>query len=123
MPCQCLDGSDNDNGSKNSGEITQNSAPYMAGETLELSEDPESKIEVKKPASDNEDKMEDSPVMGLLTSHKSLQPEAKGAQGNGNKGDITEGVIKKAIKKRASYFRANSEYTTLFLVVLAYIQS
>lgn len=115
---QCLEGGD-DNVSKSSGESLQNNVSSIKGEMEELSEGPESKNEVKKSNSGSEEKMEDSPVMGLLTAKKALRSEAEKTQGNGSKADITESMINKAIKKRAAYFRANSEYVYLYLLFLA----
>lgn len=53
--------------------------------------------------------MEDSPVLGLLNEQK---PETEEAEGNGKKAIPSETIIKKAIRKRASYVKANSEYAT-----------
>lgn len=72
---------------------------------------------VKEPSSDNEDKMEDSPVMGLLTVNEIIRSDAKTMKGDGDKADIAESAIVKAITKRASYFRANAEYVILFLMM------
>lgn len=91
----------------------------IKGEMEELSEGPQSKNEVKKSNSGSEEKMEDSPVMGLLTAKKALHSEDEKTQGNGSKADITESMINKAIKKRAAYFRANSEFVFLYLTFLA----
>ncbi|KAL3737350.1 hypothetical protein ACJRO7_026165 [Eucalyptus globulus] len=109
---ECLEGGD-DNASKSSGESLQNNVSSIKGEMEELSEGPQSKNEVKKSNSGSEEKLEDSPVMGLLTAKKALHSEAEKAQGNGSKASITESMINKAIKKRAAYFRANSEKVTM----------
>ncbi|KAI3442715.1 CHZ domain-containing protein [Psidium guajava] len=109
---ECLEGGD-DNASKSSGESLQNNVSSIKAEMEELSEGPQSKNEVKKSNSGSEEKMEDSPVMGLLTAKKALHSEDEKNQGNGNKADVTESMINKAIKKRAAYFRANSEKVTM----------
>ncbi|KAF8024971.1 hypothetical protein BT93_F1965 [Corymbia citriodora subsp. variegata] len=109
---ECLEGGD-DNASKSSGESLQNNVSSIKGEMEELSEGPQSKNDVKKSNSGSEEKMEDSPVMGLLTAKKALHSEAEKTQGNGSKASITEGMINKAMKKRAAYFRANSEKVTM----------
>ncbi|KAI6689398.1 hypothetical protein NL676_026226 [Syzygium grande] len=109
---ECLEGGD-DNASKSSGESLQNNVSSIKGEMEELSEGPQSKNEVKKSNSGSEEKMEDSPVMGLLTAKKALHSAAEKTQGNGSKANITESTINKAIKKRAAYFRANSEKVTM----------
>lgn len=55
--------------------------------------------------------MEDSPVMGLLTGHK---PKRKSEDPQGIENKVpSESTIKEAIRKRASYFRDNSEYVYL----------
>lgn len=53
---------------------------------------------------------EDSPVMGLLTGHKTTKVEREEAKGSENKEVPSESTIKKAIRKRSSYIKANSEY-------------
>ncbi|XP_048130022.1 glutamic acid-rich protein-like [Rhodamnia argentea] len=112
---ECLEGGD-DNASKSSGESLQNNVSSIKGEMEELSEGPQSKNEVKKSNSGSEEKMEDSPVMGLLTAKKALHSQDEKTQDNGRKADITERMINKAIKKRAAYFRANSEKVTMAVV-------
>lgn len=49
-------------------------------------------------------------MMGLMTTQKIIKADTKGTESNGNKGDITESTILKAIKKRAAYFKSNAEY-------------
>lgn len=56
--------------------------------------------------------MEDSPVLGLLNEEKPFKNETKEAGGNGKKAVPSETIIKKAIRNRASYVKANSEYAT-----------
>lgn len=56
--------------------------------------------------------MEDSPVLGLLKDQKAVKLETKEDKDNGRKVVPSETLIKKAIRKRAPYIRANSEYVT-----------
>jgi len=58
--------------------------------------------------------MEDSPVLGLLKEQKGGKQETKIAEGNGKKIVPNETLIKKAIKKRSSYLKANAEYVVDF---------
>ncbi|XP_028775000.1 uncharacterized protein DDB_G0283697 [Neltuma alba] len=72
-----------------------------------------SKKDVKTRCTDNEDKMEDSPVLGLLNEEKSVKLETKEAEGNDKNAIPSETMIKKAIRKRSSYVKANSEKVTM----------
>ena len=72
------------------------------------------KKDVKEASSEDEEKMEDSPVMGLLTEHKKTKVQTKKSQVVEKKKIPTESTIKEAVKKRASYLKANSEYVILF---------
>lgn len=54
--------------------------------------------------------MEDSPVLGLLKEQKGGKLETKKAEGNRKKTVPSEALIKKAIRKRSSYVKANAEY-------------
>ncbi|PNT37218.1 hypothetical protein POPTR_005G176400v4 [Populus trichocarpa] len=73
----------------------------------------ESKNNIKEPSSEEEEKMEDSPVMGLMTGKKTTKSKTKDAQANEIKEVPSEGSIKKAMMKRASYIKANSEEITM----------
>ena len=68
------------------------------------------KKDVKEAGSEDEEKMEDSPVMGLLTEHKKTKVQTKKSQVVEKKKIPTESTIKEAVKKRASYLKANSKY-------------
>lgn len=59
---------------------------------------------------EDEEKMEDSPVLGLLKEQKKVKPETKDDKGNGTKEVLSEALIKKAVRKRSSYIKANAEY-------------
>ncbi|KAF7816869.1 nucleolin isoform X2 [Senna tora] len=72
-----------------------------------------SKKEIKNRCPDDEEKMEDSPVLGLLNEQKATKLETKESEGNGKKAIPSEIIIKKAIRKRASYVKENSEKVTM----------
>lgn len=59
--------------------------------------------------------MKDSPVLGLLNEDKSVKLETEEAEGNGKNAFPSETIINKAIRKRYSYVKANSEYATYSL--------
>ncbi|KAG2709040.1 hypothetical protein I3760_05G220500 [Carya illinoinensis] len=99
---ECLDGADSDNASKMSGEMGEK---HVNREVADSSEGLHSKKDVKD--------SEDSPVMGLLTGHKTTKVEHGEAKGSKNKEFPSESTIKKAIRKRSSYVKANSEKVTM----------
>ncbi|KAJ6735802.1 HIRA-INTERACTING PROTEIN 3 [Salix viminalis] len=82
-------------------------------EGTESPEKLESENNIKEPSSEEEEKMEDSPVMGLMTGKKTTKSKTKDAQANEIKEVPSEGNIKKAMMKRASYIKANSEEITM----------
>lgn len=82
----------------------------------ESTEEIHSKKSVKKRHTDNEDKMEDSPILGLLNEDKSVKRETEEAEGNGKNAIPSEAIIKKAIRKRSSYVKANSEYASILSI-------
>lgn len=65
----------------------------------------------KERFSDDAEKMEDSPVLGLLTGNKTPKSEPEETQGH-DKEPPSEGAIKMAIIKKAAFIKANSEYAT-----------
>ncbi|KAF5740313.1 DNA ligase 1-like isoform X2 [Tripterygium wilfordii] len=67
----------------------------------------------KEPFSEEEEKMEDSPVMGLLTGNKTENEKSGESQINDNKEAPNESTIKIALRKRVSYVKANSEKVTM----------
>lgn len=85
----------------------------MRGETAESPGALELKNKMKEPCSEDEEKMEDSPVMGLLTGQKTTKSKTRETQANENEEVPSESSIKKAIRKRASYVKANSEYAVV----------
>ncbi|KAA8538488.1 hypothetical protein F0562_028141 [Nyssa sinensis] len=106
---ECLEGASDGNVSKKSGDAVEKKVSSTKGEVAESRENHPTKNNVTEPCSEDEEKMEDSPVMGLLVGHKNTKSETKETQGTEKKEVPSEITIKKAIRKRATYFRANSE--------------
>lgn len=104
--CQSLEGANGDN------DLEKSSASGENNVVTESSEGFQAKKEVKESFSEDE-KMEDSPVLGLLTGHKTIKSEAEGFKETSNKKTPNESLIKAALTKRAPYLKANSEYVTL----------
>lgn len=99
-----------DNASKDSEESGGKSV--SGEEAAESLEGHQSKKGVKESCLEDEEKMEDSPVMGLLTGRKKTNVESDGIKGIKDKDDKdipSESSIKKAIRKRIPYLKANSE--------------
>lgn len=109
------------NVSKNSAESAEENVSSTK-EEKKLPEECQSTKDVKEPCPENYEKMEDSPVLGLMTGNKKTKFETEEAQGDGNKEVPSESNIKKAIRKRSAYIKANIEYATssiqLSLIVL-----
>ena len=80
------------------------------GEVAGSPEKEQMKKDVKEASSEDEEKMEDSPVMGLLTEHKKTKVQTKKSHVVEKKKIPTESTIKEAVKKRASYLKTNSKY-------------
>ncbi|KAG5525035.1 hypothetical protein RHGRI_031653 [Rhododendron griersonianum] len=110
---ECLNGGDGENGSKSSAETVEKNVDTGKGEVAESLEKEQLKEDVKVPSSEDEEKMEDSPVMGLLTGNKKTKVQTKETQGVEKMEVPTESTIKEAIKKRASYLKANSDTVTM----------
>ncbi|CAI0585014.1 unnamed protein product [Linum tenue] len=107
---ECMQGAVDGSGHQDSTEKVAKAACSIE-EAVEIPGEDVSKLDTKDHDSE-EEKMEDSPVMGLLTGHKKSKTET-----NKNK-DIekkvpSESIIKKTILKRASYIGANSESITM----------
>ncbi|KAJ6685425.1 HIRA-INTERACTING PROTEIN 3 [Salix purpurea] len=109
---ECLDGAVTDNASKDSGDTVEKHVDSPK-EVTESPERLELKNNIKEPCSEDEDKMEDSPVMGLLSGQKKTKSKAKDTQANKVKEVPSEGSIKKAMMRRATYIKANSEDITM----------
>ncbi|KAJ7959124.1 DNA ligase 1-like isoform X1 [Quillaja saponaria] len=107
---KCLDEVDDEDTSKNSGDAGQKSVTREAPTCSP--EGHQSKNDIKGSCTEDEEKMEDSPVLGLLNGTKPVKTETEEAKGNGNNKVPSESTIKKAISKRASYIKANSVKVT-----------
>ncbi|KAH1057492.1 hypothetical protein J1N35_035557 [Gossypium stocksii] len=102
---KCLDGA-NEDGSKSSCETVEKIVSTTT-EGTESPEEREPKKEVKEPCSEDEEKLDGSPVLGLLAGHKTMKAENKETK------EVSESTIQKAIRKRASYLEANSDKVTM----------
>lgn len=102
-------------GDVNSSIKSEETAKDNVSSTKEEEKSPEghqSIKDVKEPCLEDEEKMEDSPVLGLMTGNKKTKSETEETQGDGNKEVPSESTIKKAIRKRAAYIKANIEYAS-----------
>ncbi|KAJ0024814.1 hypothetical protein Pint_08200 [Pistacia integerrima] len=109
---ECINVAGDNNASNTSGETAKpNVCSTKGGEGEKSPESRQSTKDVKEPCSEDAEKMEDSPVLGLLTGNKTPKSEAEETQGH-DKEPPSESAIKIAIRKRAAYIKANSEYAT-----------
>lgn len=109
---ECMDATGGVNASKNSAESAEENVSSTKEEE-KLPEGCQSTKDVKEPCPENYEKMEDSPVLGLMTGNKKTKFETEEAQGDGNKEVPSESTIKKAIRKRSAYIKANIEKVTM----------
>ncbi|XP_057505097.1 KNR4/SMI1 homolog isoform X2 [Actinidia eriantha] len=109
----CLNGGYDENGSKSSAETVEKNVDIGKGEATGSPVKEQMKKDVKESSSEDEEKMEDSPVMGLLTELKKTKVQTKISQVVEKKKIPTESTIKEAVKKRASYLKANSDKITM----------
>ncbi|KAM7253115.1 hypothetical protein ACFE04_025733 [Oxalis oulophora] len=72
-----------------------------------------SKNHVNETGSENEEKLEESPVLGLMTGHKTTKNETKNTPSVNDEVILDESIIKKAIGKRVSYIKDNLEKMTM----------
>ncbi|KAH1245342.1 hypothetical protein GmHk_06G015703 [Glycine max] len=103
---KCLEGVGDDDGAKISGKEGEK------GTSTQESEEPKEECEAKDAKDlcpEDEEKMEDSPVLGLLKEQKRAKLETKDDKGNGTKVVPIEALIKKAVRKRSSYIKANAD--------------
>ncbi|CAN1235914.1 hypothetical protein LINPERPRIM_LOCUS4648 [Linum perenne] len=107
-----LEGAVDSNAQKGSTKTGAEVPSSIKEEASETPEGDESKPDPKDLNSEEDEKMEDSPVMGLLTGQKKSKTEVNKTKDNEKKVP-TENIIKKAIWKRASYIRENSETITM----------
>ncbi|XP_017237172.1 uncharacterized protein LOC108210416 [Daucus carota subsp. sativus] len=69
--------------------------------------------DVKEPNTKEEGKMEESPIMGLLTESKSPETRVEEIEDTKKNEYPSEITVKEAMSKRAAYFKANSENITM----------
>ncbi|GAV84119.1 CHZ domain-containing protein [Cephalotus follicularis] len=111
---ECIAAAEDDNGSKNSGETGETIVCSSGGEANGCSpKGGKSGKFVKESSSEDEEKMNYSPVLGLLDGGKTIKAEAKEAQSVQNKEIPSETTVARAIRKRASYIKANSDKVTM----------
>ncbi|GFY96645.1 hypothetical protein Acr_11g0009510 [Actinidia rufa] len=109
----CLNGGYDENGSKSSAETAEKNVDIGKAEATGSPVKEQMKKDVKEASSEDEEKMEDSPVMGLLTELKKTKVQTKKSQVVEKEKIPTESTIKEAVKKRASYLKANSDKITM----------
>ncbi|XP_072060987.1 uncharacterized protein [Arachis hypogaea] len=110
---KCLEGVGDDDSQKISGEAGVKGASTK--EPIGSTDECQSKEDAKDRCPEDEEKMEDSPVLGLLKEKekKGVKRETKEDKDNGGKVVPSETLIKKALRKRATYIRTNSEKVTM----------
>ncbi|XP_027334553.1 myb-like protein X isoform X2 [Abrus precatorius] len=108
---KCLEGVGDDDAPKISGKGGEKGADAQEEEEG-LKEEHQSK-DAKDICPEDEEKMEDSPVLGLLKEQKGVKLETKDDKGNGKKVVPSEALIKKAVRKRSSYIKTNAEKITM----------
>lgn len=113
MKCQCFESIDEANDSKNSREDSQQTV-HSVKEGTNPCEELQPQKEVSSPQSGDEENMEES--RGAVKKEVS-EHEAEETEGSVSKSVPNKDTIKKAIKKRASYFKANSAYVTSLYIV------
>ncbi|KAL5982496.1 hypothetical protein ACLOJK_016569 [Asimina triloba] len=112
---ECFSELDDENASKNGGKNSEEVVTPKKEETRTTGEEePEPHVEGVKPCAEDEVKKEDSPIPmdSQMAEREREEEENKGAE---SEKVLSEETIKKAIKKRASYLRANSETITFVL--------
>ncbi|KAF5179433.1 translation initiation factor [Thalictrum thalictroides] len=108
---ECFDAATNENVSKSSGETGEEIVTSTKEETLDFSEKLQPHQELK--GVDQEEELQGSPVLGLLAEVDGAPNDAEKTEGVLNVKALSEDIIKKAVIKKASYFRTNSEKITL----------
>ncbi|XP_052204224.1 uncharacterized protein LOC127809463 [Diospyros lotus] len=110
---ECLSGGDDDHASKNSAETVENNVATSKAEEADSPGKEQVKKDEKETISEDEEKMDDSPVMGLLTGHKINKVQTEETQVIKTKEVPSHSKIKEAIKNRAAYLKDNSEKITM----------
>uniref|UniRef100_A0A1J3HL66 DEK-C domain-containing protein n=1 Tax=Noccaea caerulescens TaxID=107243 RepID=A0A1J3HL66_NOCCA len=105
---ECLEGVENDGTSETSQETEKkDDATTPVKEAAKLSQEHKAEKDAKEETTGDDEKRKDSPVMGLLTEEntsKSVAEESK---------QVLQSEIKKALRKKSSYIKANSEKITM----------
>ncbi|KAL8132795.1 hypothetical protein AgCh_008321 [Apium graveolens] len=105
-----LDGDDDDI-TKDSEKVDENVS--TAGDVAASSENNLADRDVKESNTKEEGKMEESPVMGLLTESESPENTVVETEDTPKNETPSEVTVKEAMRKRAAYFKANSENVTM----------
>lgn len=105
----CIESAGSEKLLKNQDEAGENAVSSAEGEVDPMHEVQMNK-EAEEPNSGSGEKMEDSPVMGLMTGPKKIKNDTEDTK---SKVVPSESTIKKAIWARASYLRENSQNVTL----------
>uniref|UniRef100_A0A7C8YGZ0 DEK-C domain-containing protein n=1 Tax=Opuntia streptacantha TaxID=393608 RepID=A0A7C8YGZ0_OPUST len=105
----CIESAGSGKLSKNQDDAGENAVSSAEGEVDPMDE-VQMKKEAEEPNSGSGEKMEDSPVMGLMTGPKKIKNDTGDTKSNAVP---SESTIKKAIWARASYLRENSQNVTL----------
>ncbi|CAD5327311.1 unnamed protein product [Arabidopsis thaliana] len=111
---QCLAGAENDETSENSLETEKKDDVTPVKEAAELSKEHTTKKDGKEDMTGDDEKTKDSPVMGLLTEENTSKSVAE--QTKDEDKEVLQSDIKKALRKRSSYIKANSEKITMGLL-------
>ncbi|KAL1188279.1 hypothetical protein V5N11_013488 [Cardamine amara subsp. amara] len=111
---QCLESAgDNDESSENF-QKTEKRVDVTPVNVAKLSKGDKAKKDAKEDTTcdDDDERMEDSPVMGLLTEENTSKSVAEGTKDEDSK-EFLQSEIKRALLKRRSYIKANAEKVTL----------
>ncbi|KAI3984121.1 hypothetical protein MKX01_035248 [Papaver californicum] len=106
---ECFDSANQESASKSSEETTETISHQAKVGKQELKE----VLQTKASNSEDEERTLGSPAMGLLAGDAIKPNEVEDTHIDKSEKAPTEETIKNAIKKRASYFRANSSHITL----------
>lgn len=106
---ECFERANQESASKSSEETTETISHQTKVGKQELTEG----LQTKVSNSEDEEKTVGSPAMGLLAGDGTKQNEVEDTHIDKSEKALTEETIENAIKKRASYFRANSAHITL----------
>ncbi|ESQ38766.1 hypothetical protein EUTSA_v10029139mg, partial [Eutrema salsugineum] len=105
---ECLEGAEDDGTAENSQETEKKDDVTPTKEAAKLSKEHKAEKDAKEDMTD--EKMDASPVMGLLTEENASKPVAEDSK------EVLQSEIKKALRKRSSYIKANSEKITMGLL-------